>query len=85
MKYDVTTSHMFPQHWIVEAKDKNEAAEKIMSSDMKFDKTSRKFVSNKLVMGLVTIPDAKIMAVEEYEPDMTPNYDEIKIGGTDPE
>jgi hypothetical protein len=25
------------------------------------------------------------MAVEEYEPDMTPNYDEIKIGGTDPE
>ena len=85
MKYDVTTNHMFTQHWIVEAKDKNEAAEKIMSSDMKFDKTSRKYVSNKLNMGLVTIPDAKIMAVEEYEPDMTPNYDEIKIGGTDPE
>ena len=85
MKYDVTTNHMFTQHWIVEAKDKNQAAEKVMQSDMKFDKTSRKFVSNKLTMGLVTIPDAKIMAVEEYEPDMTPNYDEIKIGGTDPE
>ena len=85
MKYDFTTNHMFTQHWIVEAKDKNQAAEKVMQSDMKFDKTSRKFVSNKLTMGLVTIPDAKIMAVEEYEPDMTPNYDEIKIGGTDPE
>ena len=64
------------------SKDKNEAAEKVMQSDMKFDKTSRKFVSNKLTMGLILIPDAKIMAVEEYEPDMTPNYDEIKIGQT---
>ncbi len=85
MKYDVTTSHMFTQHWIVEAKDKDHAAKKVMESDMKFDKTSRKFVSNKLTMGLITIPDAKIMAVETYESDMTPNFDEIKIGGTDPE
>ena len=28
MKYDVTTSHMYTQHWIVEAKDKDQAAEK---------------------------------------------------------
>tara|TARA_B100000900_G_scaffold414782_1_gene442490 strand:- start:987 stop:1238 length:252 start_codon:yes stop_codon:yes gene_type:complete len=83
MKYDVTTNHMFTQHWIVEAKDKDQAAKKVMESDMKFDKPSRKFVSNKLTMGLVTIPDAKIMAVEAYETDMEPNYDEIKFEGTD--
>jgi len=83
MKYDVTTNHMFTQHWIVEAKDKDQAAKKVMESDMKFDKPSRKFVSNKLTMGLVTIPDAKIMAVEVYETDMEPNYDEIKFEGTD--
>ena len=23
MKYDVTTSHMFTQHWIIDAKDKD--------------------------------------------------------------
>ena len=34
MKYDVTTSHMYTQHWIVEARTKEEAAEKVMSSDM---------------------------------------------------
>ena len=87
MKYDVTTNHMFTQHWIVEAKDKNEAAEKIMSSDMKFDKTSRKFVSNKLVMGLVTIPDAKIMSIEPFEEEGLdePQIDTISYGGTDPE
>ncbi len=59
MKYDVTTSHMFTQHWIVEAKDKDQAAEKVANGKIKFDKTSRKFVSDKLTMGLVTIPDAK--------------------------
>ena len=87
MKYDVTTNHMFTQHWIVEAKDKNEAAEKIMSSDMKFDKTSRKFVSNKLVMGLVTIPDAKIISIEPFEEEglYEPQIDTISYGGTDPE
>jgi len=88
MKFDVTTSHMFTQHWIVDAKDKDAAAQQVMQSDMKFDKSSRKFVSNKLTMGLVTIPDAKIMSVEPFE---TEGLDEPQIDtipmyeGTDPE
>jgi len=89
MKFDVTTSHMFTQHWIVDSKDKDAAAQQVMQSDMKFDKSSRKFVSNKLTMGLVTIPDAKIMAVEPLD-QLETNYDEIKVEdvpyeGTDPE
>ena len=63
MKYDVTTSHMYTQHWIVE------------------------YVSNKLNMGLVTIPDAKIMSIEPFEEEGLdePQIDTISYGGTDPE
>jgi hypothetical protein len=64
MKYDVTTSHCFTQHWEVEAKNKKEAGEKIMTGDIKFDKSSRTYVSNKLTRTLITIPDAKVLAVE---------------------
>lgn len=90
MKYDVTTSHMYTQHWTVEAKTKEDAAKQVMESNMKFDKVTRKYVSNKLPMGLVTIPDAKIMAVEPLD-QLETNYDEIKVEdvplyeGTDPE
>ena len=55
MKYDVTTSHMFTQHWIVDAKDKDQAAEKVANGKIKFDKTSRKFVSDKLRENDVTV------------------------------
>ena len=64
MKYDVTTSHCFTQHWEVEARNKEQAAKKIMEGSMKFDKPSRTYVSNKLSRTLVTIPDAKVLAVE---------------------
>ena len=64
MKYDVTTSHCFTQHWEVEAKNKKEAGKKIMTGDIKFDKSSRTYVSNKLTRTLITIPDAKVLAVE---------------------
>jgi hypothetical protein len=64
MKYDVTTSHCFTQHWEVEARNKEQAAKKIMEGNMKFDKPSRTYVSNKLSRTLVTIPDAKVLSVE---------------------
>ena len=64
MKYDVTTSHCFTQHWEVEARNKEQAAKKIMEGNIKFDKPSRTYVSNKLSRTLVTIPDAKVLAVE---------------------
>jgi|TARA_R110000765_G_C18828552_1_gene596635 hypothetical protein len=64
MKYDITTSHCFTQHWEVEARNKEQAAKKIMEGNIKFDKPSRTYVSNKLSRTLVTIPDAKVLSVE---------------------
>jgi hypothetical protein len=64
MKYDITTSHCFTQHWEVEARDKEQAAKKVMEGNIKYDKPSRTYVSNKLARTLVTIPDAKVLAVE---------------------
>ena len=80
MKYDVTTSHTFTQHWDVEARNKDEAAAKVMGGDIKFDKTSRTYVSNKLTRTLVTIPDAIILSVEATGPE--DNWDRISYGGT---
>lgn len=88
MKYDVVTSHMFTQHWVVEAPSKDSAAKKVMSGDIKWDKTSRKYVSNKLTMGLVTIPDATIRGVSPLEQSQgfenVLDFDSGKEG-TDPE
>ena len=64
MKYDVTTSHCFTQHWEVEARDKEQAGKKVMAGDIKCDKPSRTYVSNKLSRTLITIPDAKVLSVE---------------------
>tara|TARA_R110000824_G_scaffold22240_6_gene81702 strand:- start:7717 stop:7980 length:264 start_codon:yes stop_codon:yes gene_type:complete len=84
-KYDVTTSHCYTQHWEVTAKDKTEAAKKVMEGDMKFDKPSRTYVSNKLTRTLITIPDAKILAVEPVVSEAPEdNWDSISYGGTDP-
>ena len=81
MKYDVTTSHCFTQHWEVEARNKEQAAKKIMEGSMKFDKPSRTYVSNKLSRTLVTIPDAKVLAVElvANQP-IKPQWDTIAEG-----
>jgi len=85
-KFDVTTSHCFTEHWEVVAKNKEEAAKKVMEGDIKFDKTSRTYVSNKLTRTLITIPDAKILAVEIIMSDEPENnWDTISYGGTDPD
>jgi len=48
----------------VEARSKEQAGKKVMTGDIKFDKPSRTYVSNKLARTLVTIPDAKVLSVE---------------------
>ena len=78
MKYDITTSHCFTQHWEVEAKNKEQAAKKIMEGNIKFDKLSKTYVSNKLSRTLVTIPDAKVLAVELVSNQLAkPQFDTI--------
>ena len=91
-KFDVTTSHCFTEHWEVMAKDKDEAAKKIITGDLKFDKTSRTYVSNEFTRTLITIPDATVLAVEPIKPhDADKHEDTIDVdihgssGGTDPD
>tara|TARA_R100000963_G_C4625467_1_gene91823 strand:+ start:659 stop:925 length:267 start_codon:yes stop_codon:yes gene_type:complete len=86
-KFDVTTNHMYTQHWEVVAKSKEDAAKVVMEGDLKWDKPSRTYVSNKLTRTLVTIPDAKILAVEPIKPANAEedNWDTISYGGTDPD
>ena len=81
MKYDVTTSHCFTQHWEVEARSKEQAGKKVMTGDIKFDKLSKTYVSNKLSRTLVIIPDAKVLAVElvPNQP-IKPQWDTIAEG-----
>ena len=91
-KFDVTTSHCYTQHWEVMAKDKEQAAKKVIEGDLKFDKTSRTYVSNKFTRTLITIPDATILAVEPIKPnDAVKHIETIDVdvdgsyGGTDPD
>ena len=91
-KFDVTTSHCYTQHWEVMAKDKEQAAKKVIEGDLKFDKTSRTYVSNKFTRTLITIPDATILAVEPIKHnDAEKHIETIDVdvegsyGGTDPD
>ena len=91
-KFDVTTSHCYTQHWEVMAKDKEQAAKKVIEGDLKFDITSRTYVSNKFTRTLITIPDATILAVEPIKPnDAEKHIETIDVdvegsyGGTDPD
>jgi hypothetical protein len=84
-KFDVTTSHCFTEHWEVAAKNKEEAAKKVMEGDLKFDKPSRTYVSNKLTRTLITIPDAKVLSIEPINNEPEDNWDNISYGGTDPD
>ena len=84
-KFDVTTSHCFTEHWEVVAKNKEEAAKKVMEGDLKFDKPSRTYVSNKLTRTLITIPDAKVLSIEPINNEPEDNWDNISYGGTDPD
>ena len=63
-----------------------------MEGDLKFDKTSRTYVSNKFTRALITIPDATVLSVEPIKPnDVEKHIDTIDIdvegsyGGTDPD
>ena len=85
-KFDVTTSHCFTEHWEVVAKNKEEAAKKVMEGDLKFDNPSRTYVSNKLTRTLITIPDAKVLSIEPIASEgQEDNWDTISYGGTDPD
>jgi len=67
MKYDITTSHMNTQHWIVEAESKDEAEKILKNSKLVWQKEKRVYVMNNpsdvIKSGLITSPDAVVRAI----------------------
>ena len=62
MKYDITTSHMNTQHWIVEAESKDEAEKILKDAQLVWHNPKRIYTLNnpseKIKSGLITSPDA---------------------------
>ena len=79
MKYDVTTSHMHTQHWIVEAVSKDEAEKILKNANLVWQKEKRIYIMNNpsdvIKSGLITSPDAIVRAVNivpgQTEPNIT--------------
>ena len=79
MKYDITTSHMHTQHWIVEADSKDEAEKILKNAQLVWQKEKRIYVMNNpsdvIKSGLITSPDAIVRAVNlvpgQTEPNLT--------------
>ena len=79
MKYDITTSHMNTQHWIVEAESKDEAEKIFKDAQLVWHKPKRIYTLNnpseKIKPGLITSPDAIGRAVNlvpgQTEPNVT--------------
>ena len=79
MKYDITTSHMNTQHWIVEAESKDEAEKILKDAQLVWQKEKRIYIMNNpsdvIKSGLITSPDAIIRAVNivpgQTEPNLT--------------
>ena len=79
MKYDITTSHMHTQHWIVDAENKDEAEKILKKAQLVWHKHKRIYVINnpseEIKSGLITSPDAIIRAINvvpgQTEPNLT--------------
>ena len=77
MKYDITTSHMNTQHWIVEAESKDEAEKILKDANLVWHKEKRIYIMNnpsdKIKSGLITSPDAIVRAVNVVPGQTEPN------------
>ena len=67
MKYDITTSHMNTQHWIVKAESKDKAEKILKNANLVWQKEKRIYIMNNpndaIKSGLITSPDAVVRAV----------------------
>ena len=81
MKYDITTSHMNTQHWIVEAESKDHAEEIFKKCKIEWSKELRhyviRYVTPDVVQGLITIPDAELRAVNVVPGQTEPTYTKL--------
>ena len=77
MEYDITTSHMNTQHWIVEAESKDEAEKILKNAQLVWQKEKRIYIMNnpsdKIKSGLITSPDAIVRAINVVPGQTEPN------------
>ena len=78
MKYDITTSHMHTQHWIVEAESKEEAEKILKDANLVWQKEKRIYIMNNpsdvIKSGLITSPDAIVRAINVVPGQTKPNF-----------
>ena len=78
MKYDITTSHMHTQHWIVEADNKDEAEKILKNAQLVWQKEKRIYIMNNpsdvIKSGLITSPDAVVRAINLVPGQTEPNF-----------
>ena len=86
MKYDITTSHMNTQHWIVEAESKDEAEKILKDAQLVWHKPKRIYTMNnpseKIKSGLITGPDAIVRAVNVVPGQTEPNVTTLARSNT---
>jgi hypothetical protein len=81
MKYDITTSHMNTQHWIVEAESKDEAEKILKNANLTFWKKKRIYVmdnpSDVIKSGLITSPDTVLRAINLVPGQTEPSFTKL--------
>ena len=86
MKYDITTSHMNTQHWIVEAESKDEAEKILKDAQLVWHKPKRIYTLNnpseKIKSGLITSPDAIVRAINVVPGQTDPNVTTLARSNT---
>ena len=86
MKYDITTSHMNTQHWIVEAESKDEAEKILKDAQLVWHKPKRIYTMNnpseKIKSGLITSPDAIVRAINVVPGQTDPNVTTLARSNT---
>jgi len=86
MKYDITTSHMNTQHWIVEADNKDEAEKILKDANLVWQKEKRIYIMNNpsdvIKSGLITSPDAVVRAVNLVPGQTEPNFTKLASAKT---
>ena len=86
MKYDITTSHMNTQHWIVEAESKDEAEKILKDAELVWHSHKRIYVMNnasdKIKSGLITSPDAIVRPINVVPGQTEPNVTTLATPNT---
>tara|TARA_R110000824_G_scaffold357686_1_gene545253 strand:+ start:232 stop:522 length:291 start_codon:yes stop_codon:yes gene_type:complete len=84
MKFDIVTSHMYVQHWIVTAESKDTAEKVFTENGIEWSKEQRKYVLKKknplIEEDIVAIPDAELRVIAPVPGQTGPEF--TNLGGS---